>query len=936
MYIKSIFLATMFISLYGMSFGKDIIELKGKSGAGIVTRAMKTQHADQSGVLNRYELKLPAYTKGIYSSSDGNYDYFQIGGNRVLPWFFTPSTLKRLFEEPAYGIRDWEKHKLNIKSGGMRGISRYGFYLMLELADGQCMAILPLASTRAVSWLHVGEDGVMIVETANYGSEPVSGDVPILAYGVGGNANEAAWKLFSTLRKNKEYSRTFRLRYEKEFPNIFSYLGWCTWEEYKTSISAELIERDVAKLKNLPLPIRYMIIDDGHHTFRPSFGEGASKRALSSFAPNEKFPNGFAPLLSMRQKGGLEWMGLWHNFNGYWGGFSAENEFSPEINACLRTIPETKFTIPKGDKQCIEKIYDAYLGRSAKDGFDFLKVDWQAANLYMSRFTENAARQAFYTSRVVDDIAHRDFNNVMINCMAQNNVVLLNTYNVNITRSSIDYKLNNMFMAKEHLMQSYHNALYLCPTVWGDHDMFHSSDKVCGKIMAVSKALSGGPVYLSDAPEAIEADMVFPLCYSDGRLVRPLAPATTLQRSVFTSPMNDGSVYYISAPLAGNTAAVVAYNLSVDDLTVAGSINSDDYAFTGTTIQPYTGKWSVPREGLYVYDYFAGSGQALQGEYKFELKGFDNKYLLMTPVVKGWSVIGRTDKYLSPASVENITYTDNAVSFSMYESGDVTFWMKDGAPYADGVAFDRLGEGLWKAKLPQGIKNYSVTIHKKPKKTEVLVVTGGHKYDTLAFHNMFARMTDLNCTYMFQPEVQEYLTYEKSARWDVVLFYDFWFKGTPESKAALADMVAKGRPVLFLHHSICNYDDWSEWLNIAGVKYVQRTFTGPDGKEYPRSKFKHDCDMRVHVLPDEGSLRGIADFDLVDEYFWDYIVSPNAKPFVEITCEGAKSNVAWRNTYGKGKPVTFILGHGQTAYENPGFAEILYRLILSQAGRKQS
>lgn len=47
-----------------------------------------------------------------------------------------------------------------------------------------------------------------------------------------------------------------------------------------------------------------------------------------------------------------------------------------------------------------------------------------------------------------------------------------------LQETSIDYKLNNMFMAKEHLLQSYHNALLHMSYSVGDHDMFHSSDKV--------------------------------------------------------------------------------------------------------------------------------------------------------------------------------------------------------------------------------------------------------------------------------------------------------------------------------------------------------------------------------------------------------------------------------------------------------------------------
>lgn len=297
-------------------------------------------------------------------------------------------------------------------------------------------------------------------------------------------------------------------------------------------------------------------------------------------------------------------MGVWHNFNGYWGGFSTDNDFGDSINSCMELIKATGYYMPKNDSMSIHQVYNALLKRPADYGFDFLKLDWQAANLYMYRFGKNAAQAAFNTSRIVDNMMHEYFDDAAINCMAMNNVVLQNTYYVNITRTSIDYKLNNLFMAKEHLRQSYGNALYMCPTVWGDHDMFHSSDKICGRLMSLSKALSGGPIYLSDAPENIEAEYVKPLCYNDGKLLRPLAPATVLEKSAFDCPLTDTIMYMVSTPLHNGAAAIVGYNLSIDSCTVQGEVTTTDYKMTGTLLQPYNGYWKIPKEGLYIYDYY--------------------------------------------------------------------------------------------------------------------------------------------------------------------------------------------------------------------------------------------------------------------------------------------------------------------------------------------
>lgn len=694
--------------------GMNEVDLRHPMESGVIKVSFSGQIPDSTGVLCTYQIELPDYLKGIYFAQDSFYDYWQVNGNRVLPWFFTPETLCDLFVQPAYGMDDelYPQFKNAGFLGKTRFISRYGCFLQLMLCDGQYLSVLPLAGPDAVSWFYVNEKGKMSLQVANYGTEPVTGECPVIAWALGENLNESAYRLFDNLRRDSVYAKTFRLRYEKHFPEMLQHLGWCTWEEYKKDITAELLSTEIQKLKQVPLPIRYAIIDDGHLAFKTSKVD-CTKGVLSSFSPNEKFPEGFTELLKMRKPEKLRWMGLWHNFNGYWGGFSSENDFGKDVNDCLRTIEQTGYVLPKNNMASIRQVYSAFLGRSADDGFDLLKVDWQAANLYMQRFSENGARGAFNTSRVVDDIAHKRFGDAVINCMAMNNVVLQNTYYVNVTRTSIDYKLNNLFMAKEHLRQSYGNALYMCPTVWGDHDMFHSSDDVCGRIMALSKALSGGPVYLSDAPERIVPQMVWPLCYHDGSLLRPLAPATVLQRTAFDCPLTSRTAYMVSAPLENAAAAIVAYNLSADSCRVEGKVCIEDYELTGTLIQPYVGRWEIPKEGLYLYDYTHKKGSLLTTDFIFSIDGFADRYFLLLPIHKGWAVVGDTNKYLSPVTVSNISYGPDILSLTLHESGSIDFWMSKGLPFSNDVDLTNLGNGLWRATSKSTGDNQLITIYKK-------------------------------------------------------------------------------------------------------------------------------------------------------------------------------------------------------------------------------
>ena len=198
---------------------------------------------------------------------------------------------------------------------------------------------------------------------------------------------------------------------------------------------------------------------------------------------------------------------------------------------------------------------------------------------------------------------------------AHGGLYVFNTRYSAVTRCSMDYGEGNADKAKNHLNQSFCNMLWLGQTVWGDHDMFHSSDPYSGRIMAVSKALSGGPIYLSDNPTNFVGNFIRPLCYEDGRLLRPLAPAVPLPDSIFIDPFHQPVPFGVVAPLSGNCAAIAVYNLMATDAVtkVSAFVSADDYAAASGMIQPAIPPWKILPEGLIAYDWFAQSAVKLDG-----------------------------------------------------------------------------------------------------------------------------------------------------------------------------------------------------------------------------------------------------------------------------------------------------------------------------------
>jgi hypothetical protein len=133
-------------------------------------------------------------------------------------------------------------------------------------------------------------------------------------------------------------------------------------------------------------------------------------------------------------------------------------------------------------------------------------------------------------------------------------------------------------------------------------------------------------------------------------------------------------------------------------------------------IQPYPGKWKVPDEGLVVYDWYAGKAQKLDEQYTFELTGFSDRLLHLCPIQEGWAVIGRTDKYLSPAAVEVLSVTNNELRLRLVESGPLAIWLANypDFPHAENVAFVNKGNGLWTADIEPGRRYVEIAIQKSP------------------------------------------------------------------------------------------------------------------------------------------------------------------------------------------------------------------------------
>lgn len=658
--------------------------------SGVVSRTLATTAPDADGVVVSETLELPAFHRAVYFSADdrGEANPWPADANRELPWVVS-SSLGELFDG-------------TVRNRAVGPPRREGMAILVERTDGRVSALVATPGERSLGLFVVEPDGSVSARATTLGTAVLSGEVPLFAFATAPTpaaAFRAAWR---AAIENGAVASSTDWRWKKRYDEPFEYLGWCSWEHYRKQIDAESMAAAVRELAAGDVPVRWVLIDDGHQ-----IEDGLR---LKSFAPDPaKFPDGWRPIVDLRDPASIRWMGLWHCFQGLWKTLDEENDFG-DLNDDLARLPSGG-CLPRGDEAAATQFYDRLIGSAADAGFDFVKIDVQASNVGWYRGTANAVEASAHNSRALETAVRERLPHGMINCMAHNALCLFSTRHSAVTRCSIDYHLNDADSIASHIVQSYTNTLFMGWSVWPDHDMFHSSDAQAGRMMAVSKALSGAPVYLSDAPSDIRADLVRPLCLCDGRLLRPLAPAAATPESTFLDALGEADrPYVVVAPLANRCAGVAAYNLVQEPTRVRGSLGTDAYRYAGMLLAD-DAAWEIPNEGLVAYEWYTGRATLLAhgtreadamanaGGLTVDLGHLEDSLVVLCPVEHGWAAIGREDAYLSPAAVTAVERTAEAMTVTLAESGPLLVWSDRGHVRCDDAACTPLGDGLWRVEL---------------------------------------------------------------------------------------------------------------------------------------------------------------------------------------------------------------------------------------------
>jgi len=469
-------------------------------------------------------------------------------------------------------------------------------------------------------------------------------------------------------------------------------------------LDEEHLLKGVATFTDNFFPLGWLLIDDGW------FDQQGSQ--LNAMTPNkEKFPNGFQSLTS-KLKGdyGLKHVGIWHAYNGYWNGINPDSPLGKRYKKELFNWTQNErvdvpskavsYSFIKPTSDSLKAFYDQWHRYFLKEGFDFVKVDNQLVtermciNTYPIDLMAVKMHEALYAS------VFKNFNGAVINCMDMTNEAFYNFGRSAVARTvedyfperdgGVGYKLEKGGPAA-HVLMALYNSLYFSQMVYPDFDMFES-DHTYAAFHAAARAISGGPVYVTDIPGKQKFDVLWPLIDANGRIIRADRPCQLTEDCLFQLQDNKPLKAF---SMAGNAGLMAVFNAADADL-VEGTVSPAD-------IQGLEG------ESFVAYEFYSGDLTILKKDEqkKVTLNRMDNEYYNFVPIEKGVSLIGLVNKYNAPKTIIRSEIKKNQIKVQLLD-GEFASFVKSG----DGKEMSVKNMGAtFKALLPSA--PVSVTLNDK-------------------------------------------------------------------------------------------------------------------------------------------------------------------------------------------------------------------------------
>ncbi|KAI8570692.1 hypothetical protein RHMOL_Rhmol01G0055500 [Rhododendron molle] len=365
----------------------------------------------------------------------------------------------------------------------------------------------------------------------------------------------------------KSHLKTFRQRHEKKLPGIVDYFGWCTWDAFYQEVTQEGVESGLGSLAAGGAPPKFVIIDDGWQSVgldqEKTSEQQPSLFRLTGIRENQKFQDKEDPTVGIKnivsiakEKYGLKYVYVWHAITGYWGGVRTGVKEMEQYGSSMRYPAVSKGVVENEptwktdaiavqglglvDPRNVYRFYSELHSYLAGAGIDGVKVDAQCILETLGAGLGGRVDLTRMYHQALDASVSRNFpDNGCIACMSHNTDALYCSKQTAVVRASDDFYPRDPVSHTIHIAAVAYNSVFLGEFMQPDWDMFHSLHPAA-EYHASARAISGGPVYVSDAPGKHNFDLLKKLVLPDGSILRARLPGRPTQDCLFSDPARDG------------------------------------------------------------------------------------------------------------------------------------------------------------------------------------------------------------------------------------------------------------------------------------------------------------------------------------------------------------------------------------------------------------
>jgi raffinose synthase len=468
------------------------------------------------------------------------------------------------------------------------------------------------------------------------------------------------------------------LRRDKPLPDFTDYFGWCTWDAFYQDVSAENLILGLQQFAKGGVQPRFLILDDGWQSTRIM---PTGEHRQTDFKPNQKFNSELHSTVKVaKEEFGVKVFLVWHAIVGYWGGVDSENLPGYSVTDQIRRFGEGIMAhAPKFNEDWwgslvgfvapdkIAKFYLDFHGYLQSQGVDGVKVDSQALLEAVAQGHGGRVRVTRAYRKALEASVKVHFEGRLINCMSNGQETWYGSRESSLLRSSIDFFPR---FPDSHGLHIYTNAqvgLWFGEFMQPDWDMFQSGHE-WGRYHAAGRALSGGPIYVSDKPGTHDFDLLRKLVCSDGTILRCDGPAVPTLDTLCVNPTVEDVLLKIWNR-NGKAGIIGVFNAKY---TADGRPPSRPCA----TIRPS----DVPelqgeRFACYSHNAQILEVLGLEEEQSLSLGPREFELITLVPIQRGFASIGLIDKFNSAAAVKDLNWSsEEDCEMTLRDCGTFCAW----------------------------------------------------------------------------------------------------------------------------------------------------------------------------------------------------------------------------------------------------------------------